>query len=507
MLKEDYETMLVEAYQILRSPDKSSADKLSKVLSNHPKIWYLQVNGFYLDQDEKDNTCNIQAIATLSQALKYNTTLKHLNLFYVKLCDTSIASITKTLQHAGHLQILSLFGVKLSDPLMSILAESLEHNTTLLGIAFTNCGIKKITTLIPALQNNKTLSLLDLCGNELDGASVRALLQIMKLNTKIRRLNLSNYLIHAGHDRSLRFPTYIREICLDENFLTEDSIKSLSQILSTVNSLTLRHTQLNDTSIKPLFLELTRNTSLQLLNIMNNDSLGNASIILLGQALRHNTTLNYLWLDLPNYADIATSIEFLQIMLQHTKLRYLSIGKGRDLFKTSLETVILTLEHNSSLNHLGFFDADCASDMHMNEETKTSTYSRIKSLTARNRGHTPLRYASILLQKLKLENDDTNNDTQQTATNDQPDSSIARLPYELLRIIFSLSLPHYAPQYIDQINSSIIGLLESRKTTRPTAIIAPSITFFTPPRTNPHGLTQNNQPSENLETTHSDLKL
>ena len=137
---------------------------------------------------------------------------------------------------------------------------------------------KEIALLSKTLSVNRTLTYLNLCGNDIHASGAASLSQALSVNTALTRLNLEcNYVGASGVaslSEALSVNTSLTHLNLEWNLAHESGAASLSQALS-VNT-TLTHLNLNwnfvgASGAASLSQALSVNTTLTHLNLVSND--------------------------------------------------------------------------------------------------------------------------------------------------------------------------------------------------------------------------------------------
>ena len=254
---------LILWYQFVKA-DSDTARSFYKMIQVNSSLTHLDVG------------CSGFSIYCTFQALQHNTTLVNLNVSsacYMKDMDPDTArSLSKMLRENKSLTHLDLsVRCTLSDG--SSIFEGLQHNTTLVNLKFRGIYIDpdntaKCMSLANMLQENKSITHLDLSCNDLSDSNI---FEGLQHNTSLVNLNLSHARIYTATD-------------------DPDTARSLTKMLQVNKSLThldLSHNSLSDSCI----LEgLQHNTTLVELDISDTD----ISTRCISQVLKHNTTLLHL---------------------------------------------------------------------------------------------------------------------------------------------------------------------------------------------------------------------
>ncbi|RHY03417.1 hypothetical protein DYB28_002611 [Aphanomyces astaci] len=159
--------------------------------------------------------CNLpdDALVALGHALGANQTLKHLDISHSALSSTSVAAFCLGLASNRSLQSLNVASTGVSDALVEALATSLPPQLTSLNVSgngLTHIAVARLwqsTTLtelrlfhnalgsgfaqvLPVLQANKTLQVLDIGANELHGEVAALLFNALHSHPSLKTLEM-----------------------------------------------------------------------------------------------------------------------------------------------------------------------------------------------------------------------------------------------------------------------------------------------------------------------------
>ena len=125
------------------------------------------------------------AASVISEALKGNTALTHLNLGNNNLCDTHIVpSIFEALKYNSTLIRLGLRGVGIEDSECQFISESLKINT----------GLKD----------------LDLSDNKIGVTGVQSIIEAFKVNSTLKHLDLTQSTFYLAHEQAKSLRNYVK---------------------------------------------------------------------------------------------------------------------------------------------------------------------------------------------------------------------------------------------------------------------------------------------------------
>ena len=300
-------------------------------------------------------------IATLSQALKVNTSLTKLNV-YSSIGDKGATSLSQALALNTSLTTLDLSHNSIGAEGATSLSQALAVNTSLttLNLSWNSIGAEGATSLSQALAVNNSLTTLYLSNNSIGAKCDTPLLQALAVNTSLTTLDLSENLIGAkvatSLSQALAVNTSLTTLNLSQNHIGAEGATSLSQALAVNTSLTtlnLFRNSIVDEGATSLSQALAVNTSLTTLDLSDN-YIGVEGATSLSQALAVNTSVTFLDLSRnPFGAKGATSLS--QALAVNTSLSFLGLSSNR-IANDGATSLSQALTRNTSLTALGLSD-------------------------------------------------------------------------------------------------------------------------------------------------------
>lgn len=260
----------------LRSNGIDGSDELTTalkdVLENHPKLMSLNLSFTF-------NGCSFPThndINAIAEALKVKNTLRSLNLsettgsewtdkkVYFFVCKLPRAADDDNLASAG-------------DESFSNLASALEQNTSLttLNLAVTDLCDERAIIIAEVLKKNRSLISIDLAQNFIQYSGLQAIAEALKINTTLKELILAE----NAPDRGQASGFQVLAQALADN--------------KTLTTLDLSSNQLEDGDVQAIAQALTLNTTLRSLNLAHN-FLQYESLAAIADALKVNTALTSL---------------------------------------------------------------------------------------------------------------------------------------------------------------------------------------------------------------------
>jgi Ran GTPase-activating protein (RanGAP) involved in mRNA processing and transport len=264
-----------------------------------------------------------------------NNQVGELNLSYAKPNEEEVKKLAEALQENKSLTFLNLWSNHIGDEGVKALAEALQENKSLTSLnlggdayGINDIGVEGAKALAQALQENKSLTSLNLALNNIGAAGAKALAEALKVNKSLTSLELGVNKIGAKGAKAIA-----------QALLKNSSLKTLN----------LRINNICAKGAKALAHALQENKSLTFLNLENNN-IGAAGAKAIAQALQENKSLTSLNLEENDIG--ATGAKALADALQKNKsltsldLRYNKIGDE------GTKAIAQALEKNESLTSL-----------------------------------------------------------------------------------------------------------------------------------------------------------
>ncbi|MGC0372151.1 MAG: hypothetical protein DGJ47_000857 [Rickettsiaceae bacterium] len=286
-------------------------DELLDNLRNCP-LTHLSLNRCFLNQD------NIKKLAELIKSKP----LKNMSLKLNNNINGNLQTLVESILTNPTIEDLNLYGIgfpdKLGHPIANLIKDP-RCTIKTLNIGNNNLSENTLEMLAKALRHNKSITNLNLCWNKTKGKSTGDILNALKKNNTLQKLNLYNNEIgreEAYHLNKL-VNTNLQILDLGSNPIEKEGAKFLSQALRSNSSLThldLSRTNLGAAGVKLLSESLSLNKSLIYLNLYHNN-IGKKGAAYLGEALEKNKTLKTLLIHFNNLCE--EGIEFIAKALQY----------------------------------------------------------------------------------------------------------------------------------------------------------------------------------------------
>ncbi|KOO27955.1 hypothetical protein Ctob_003240, partial [Chrysochromulina tobinii] len=308
----------------------------------------LQTNTTLTQLSLNHNNLGDSGGCALAVALQTNTTLRHLDLGGNNLSTERDKAVLKLLKMNSSFHTIACGGVVLSIVELTS-AASIVLSEKRLGDAF---GL----VIAHLISRNRSLTQLDLGGNNLSTETCKALVEVLKTNTALAQLSLRSNQLGDADGRTLAIEISrnrsLTQLDLGGNSLGAESGKALAVALQTNTTLTqlsLNNSRLCDAGGCALAVALQTNTTLTQLDLGGNQ-LGTESGKAVVEMLKTNTTLMQLSLKYSTLGDAGGCA--LAVALQtNTTLTQLDLG-GNQLGTESGKALAVMLQTNTTLTQL-----------------------------------------------------------------------------------------------------------------------------------------------------------
>ena len=300
----------------------------------------LDENFYFMTEDEFDyfetNRIGYDGLKCIIDSLCSNTTLTNLSLKLNGLSLDEIRLISEFLKKNKTLLELNLssnlldssrdyygfedqYGIHNEHNGFYYLVEGLKHNTTLTSLNLSQCSIygkeNCFQLLFDELKTNSSLTKIDLSKNKLTSKNIAQLCDVLKVNTHLNELNLSELGGLLSKLSIYNDPSLNKLLCdvLKTNIsLTKLILKdapsscypsviinalNLSEVLkvnTTLAYLDLSNTYIKKEGLKVICDALTTNTTLTYLNISDRSMNTEENVNIINEMLKQNTTLTKL---------------------------------------------------------------------------------------------------------------------------------------------------------------------------------------------------------------------
>ena len=276
--------------------------QIAKALQNTSTLTWFSIT---------NNNVGEEAAVDIAAALSRNATLQTLDLQNNRFNAAGIIKIAKALQNISTLTVFDISNNNIGEQAADDIASVLSHNNKLQTLDLRNNSFKAaMIKIAKALQNNVTLTVLDISNNNIGEEAADEIATALSCNARLQTLNLQN-----------------------NNFKTTGMIK-IAKALQNISTLTWFDISSNNVSEEAagnIAKALSHSTRLQALNLRNN-SFKSAGIIEIAKALQNISTLTVLDISNNNVGEQAAN--YIAIVLSHNnKLKTLYLHNN--IFKTA----------------------------------------------------------------------------------------------------------------------------------------------------------------------------
>ncbi|XP_062848750.1 NLR family CARD domain-containing protein 3 [Trichomycterus rosablanca] len=262
--------------------------------------YLLQVSDACANETHLSNCLNTTSLKQLLPQLLYCSKLRMENN---KFKDDAMELLGSLLSAKDcHIQSLSMADSSISSKGINPLSQALMVNRTLtvLDLHGNNIGIKGAKKLADALKMNQVIVSVNLQGNNIQDEGARALAEVLQSNRKLTTLNVQkNNIGPEGVKRiaeSLKKNQILQDLNVSSNQLGDLGALALAQALAnnhTLRTLSLQSNSVSDKGMTALTLALRNNKGLISLNLREN-SVGVEGARAIARALQENNTLKEL---------------------------------------------------------------------------------------------------------------------------------------------------------------------------------------------------------------------
>ena len=275
---------------ILDEYSQDGAAALAEYLKYNKSLKVLNLNRCVIGDD---------GAAALGECLKCNKTLTWLYLSFIDISGAGAAALGECLKYNTSLTKLNLDGNGIGEDGAAALGECLKFNTSLTKLNLDGNGIGEdgAAALGECLKYNTSLTKLNLDENGIDDDGAAALSECLKYNTSLTKLKLDvneiGYDGAAALSECLKYNTSLTKLKLDVNEIGYDGAAALSECLkynTSLTGLTLSANGIGDDGAAALSECLKYNKSLTTLDLSYNE-IGDDGAAALGECLKYNTSL------------------------------------------------------------------------------------------------------------------------------------------------------------------------------------------------------------------------
>ena len=299
---------------------QSSAGVILQALKGVSNVKVLDLN---------DNNMSEEVASDLADVIKNNVQLEELHLFNNKL-QSSCTVILQALKRNSNLKKLNLKGNNMTGKVVYDLADVITNNTSLEALLLDGNNLQScVDVIFHSLKRSSNLKILDLDNNSLSEEATNDLADVIRSNTGLEQLSLSNNNLRASADVLL---------------------ETLSAI-STLKRLDLSGNNMSGAVVNELASVIKNNVSLEILNLSNNDLRSPVTVIL--EALKGIATLKILNLGGINMSEDVVDY-LVDVITKNIHLEELH------LFNNNLqESVVVVLQTLKRISYLKRLDLNC----------------------------------------------------------------------------------------------------------------------------------------------------
>ena len=339
-----------------------SAVMILQALQEHSRLKVLNLSG---------NNLTAHVAKDLATIVKNNPGLEELYLFNNGL-KTSACVILKALKKKSNLTILHLNNTLMTEEVAEDLAAAIKNNSSLeeLCIGSNRLGLSAVM-ILQALQEHSKLKVLNIDNNNLTAHVAEDLATIVKNNSGLNKLYLSNNCLKTSASvilKALKDKSNLTILHLNNTLMTGEVVEDLAAVIRNKSSLKKLSLESNRLGLSAVVIlqALQEHSRLKVLNLGGNNLTAHVAEDL-AAAIRNNSSLEKLCIGSNRLG--LSAVMILQALQEHSRLKVLNLG-GNNLTAHVAEDLATIVKNNSGLEELYL----------SNNSLKTSTSVILKAL-------------------------------------------------------------------------------------------------------------------------------
>lgn len=268
----------------------SAVDIFTQNLIANTKLAYV-----YLD----NNQINDEGLEYLSSLVSYNAKLTGLHLAYNKFTHVGISKLLEQIAWRTLLVELDLSQNNLSEQSIKLIVNTLSNNKRIGALNLSYNTIKDGTMIAQLIRVNTCLKNLNLSNCHM-GLECKKICEALEVNKKLAVIDLSvneigkNKTILSLVSKMLKENYHLRFVYLNENYLTDDDLISLSEGLKNnrnLNNMLLKRNKIELKKNMPaVFKNLRKNDHIKIIDLEENPISDNVNLNELKKVLNLNGT-------------------------------------------------------------------------------------------------------------------------------------------------------------------------------------------------------------------------
>ena len=270
---------------------RSSATVILQALKEKSQLKVLYLHG---------NNMTGQVAEDLAKVIKNNLYLEHLGLENNSL-GPSATVILQALKENSQLKVLNLNSNNMTGQVAEDLANVIKTNSGLAKLYLSNNDLRSSAIVIlQALKEKSQLKVLNLNSNNMTGQVAEDLANVIKTNSGLAELYLSNNELRSSATvilQALKEKSQLKVLNLSRNYMTGQVAEDLANVINNNSGLKDLYLYNNDlrSSATVILQALRENCKLTVL-IMFNDFLTEASTFELASVIKCNPLITEIWL-------------------------------------------------------------------------------------------------------------------------------------------------------------------------------------------------------------------
>jgi Ran GTPase-activating protein (RanGAP) involved in mRNA processing and transport len=290
-----------------------------------------QKNKFLISQDK--------IIEYFSEAIKYNKSIKNLDISSNQLNEILFSKLYKCLKNNSNIIHLNLSNNSIGENSAIFLNEIINTNIFMESLIIKNIYLKDkgLKIIEHTLKENKTLKILDISSNYFTFESAEILGNIIKKNNMIDNLNISGNKIFQKNKNT------------SENFFNSFEKNN------TINSISFNNCLINKSSLISLIKSLRKNNGLISLDIGNNKFDENEICEIWDELILGDFNFKKLFINQIGKITAKIGIKIFEFLRKNNQLDYINISKNL-IVEEALVYIFDGLKENKNLKEIDIRD-------------------------------------------------------------------------------------------------------------------------------------------------------
>ena len=331
-------------------------------LSGAVVLQALEKNSQLISLDLSRNNMTEAVAECLANAIKNNSGLEQLGLSHNNF-NASVNVILQALKDNSQLKLLDLSKNNITGQASEHLASVIKNNSDIQQLGLSDNDLRSSAVVIlQALAKISQLKVLDLNRNNMTGQAAEDLANVIKNNLGLERIYLSDNNFKSSAAvilQALKDNVQLKILSLNNNKMTGEVAEDLANVIK--NNSGLEELYLSDNDLRPsavvILQALAKISQLKVLSLNRNNMTGQAAEDL-ANVIKNNLGLERIYLSDNDFKSSAAVI--LQALKDNAQLKILSLNNNKMTGEVA-EDLANVIKNNSGLEELYLSDNDLRS--------------------------------------------------------------------------------------------------------------------------------------------------